>query len=61
MYKPSQVRKAIGVATTGAAAWGAAVVASAPSNITAAEWITLGGVGLAVLACFGLTNDSSTT
>jgi hypothetical protein len=56
-YGVSQVRKAIGVAVAGTALWAGQVVASTPAHVTAPEWVGLGGIGLAVLACFGLTND----
>jgi hypothetical protein len=59
MYTISQVRKAIGVATSGALAWATLVVASPASGVTAGEWLGLGGIGLAVLACFGLTNEAA--
>jgi len=54
-------RKAIGTGIAGAYAWAGVVVASASGPITAAEWLMLGGVGVAVAACFGLTNDPAPT
>lgn len=56
LYSPAQVRKAIGTAVVGVYAWAQFVVNSAPAHITANEWLLLGGVGVAVLAVFGLTN-----
>lgn len=52
----SKARKAVGTAIVGVYAWWGAVVISASGPITAAEWYTLGGVGVAVAAVYGLTN-----
>lgn len=58
LLKPGQLRKAIGVAIVGVYAWAQFVVHSAPAHITSDEWLILGGVGVAVAAAFGLTNDA---
>lgn len=53
----NKIRKAIGVAITGVYVWWGAVMASSSGPITDAEWYALGGVGVAVAAVYGLTND----
>lgn len=53
----AQSRKAAGVAIAGVYGWAGVVVASGSGPITSAEWLALGGVGVAVAACYGLTND----
>lgn len=53
----ANTRKAIGVASTLLAAWATAIIDSASGPITAKEWALLIPIGLAVLACYGLTND----
>jgi hypothetical protein len=40
--------------------WGGVVVASAPTGITGAEWLQLGGVAFTTLVVAGLANDPST-
>lgn len=57
--KPAQIRKAIGTAVVGVYAWAQFVVNSPAAAITANEWLLLGGVGVAVLAVFGLTNAAT--
>lgn len=57
LYSPSKVRKAIGTAIVGVYAWAQFVVNSEPAHISANEWLLLGGVGVAVAAVFGLTNE----
>ena len=52
-----RTRKAAGVLIAGVYGWAGVVVASSSGPITAAEWLALGGVGVAVAACYGLTND----
>lgn len=59
--KPAQIRKAIGTAVVGVYAWAQFVVNSDSAAITANEWLLLGGVGVAVLAVFGLTNAAPST
>lgn len=54
----AQSRKAAGVAIVGVYAWAVAVVDSTSGQITAKEWLALGAIGVAVAACYGLTNDS---
>lgn len=44
MQKPSEIRKSIATGLTGALAWGTSVVVSAPTQVTAGEWVQLGGV-----------------
>jgi hypothetical protein len=56
--QPGRIRKALGVAIVGAYAWAQLVVHSTSAAITADEWLVLGGVGVAVAAVFGLTNDA---
>lgn len=51
------IKKAIGALLTGLLAWGTAVVASESSAITAAEWITLAGVGVTTVTVYLLKND----
>lgn len=51
------MRKANGVLVAGVLGWAGTVIASKPESITAAEWLGLGTVGVAVLAAYGLTND----
>lgn len=53
----AQTRKAIGVGVTGFYAWWGLVLISASGPITDQEWYALGGVGVAVLAVYGLTNE----
>ena len=53
----AQTRKAAGTAIVGAYAWGWMVISSASGPITGPEWMTLAGVGVAVAAVYGLTND----
>lgn len=53
----SQTRKAVGTAIVGVYGWATTVVLSASGPITATEWLALGGVGVAVAAVYGLTND----
>lgn len=55
----SNIAKAIGAAVTGVLAWGGSVVVSPATAISASEWLQLGGVGVTVLAVFGLTNKPS--
>lgn len=56
---PGRYRKALASLIAGSLAWGATVVASAPSSITAAEWLALGGVAAAALAVAGVApNDT---
>lgn len=52
-----QVRKAIGTAIGGVLVWGGLVVDSAPTGVTAHEWLALGAVAATVAAVFGLSND----
>jgi hypothetical protein len=52
-----RTRKAIGTGIAGVYAWAGLVIQSGSSSITAAEWYVLMGVGVAVAACYGLTND----
>lgn len=52
-----KVRKAIGTAIAGVYAWWGLVINSTSHPITAGEWYVLGGVGVAVAAVYGLTND----
>jgi hypothetical protein len=53
----AQSRKAIGVAIAGLSAWVYGVIDSSSVKITSAEWKQLIAVGVATLACYGLTND----
>lgn len=52
----AQTRKAIGVLVTGVYVWWGAVLISPSGPITDHEWYALGGIGVAVLAVYGLTN-----
>ena len=54
----AQTRKAIGTLIVGVYGWATLVVTSGPGAITAEEWLALGGVGVAVAAVYGLTNDA---
>lgn len=54
-----RTRKAIGTGIAGVYAWAGLVIQSGPGSITAAEWYVLMGVGVAVAACYGLTNDTA--
>jgi len=54
-----RTRKAWGAAITGAYAWWGLVITSASGAITANEWYVLGGVGVAVAAVYGMTNDAA--
>jgi hypothetical protein len=53
----STVKKAIGAFLVGILAWGTAVVESASTAITAAEWIVLAGVAVSTITVYLLTND----
>lgn len=53
-----RTRKAIGTGITGVYAWAGLVIASPSAKITAPEWYVLMGVGVAVAAVYGLTNDA---
>lgn len=53
----ANTRKAVGVAAALLAAWATAVLDSDVGPITSKEWAALIPIGLAVLACYGLTND----
>ena len=53
----AQTRKAIGTLVVGVYGWATYVVTSEPGRVTAEEWLALGGVGVAVAAVYGLTND----
>lgn len=57
----SKYLKAIGAAASGLMGWATFVVYSPPAAITSAEWLLLGGVGLTVLAVFGVPNIGYTT
>jgi hypothetical protein len=52
----ADTRKAIGVAVAGVYAWWGLVLQSESGPVTHAELYALGGVGVLVLACYGLTN-----
>ena len=52
----AQTRKAVGTLIVGVYGWAQYVVTSAPGKITSGEWMILAGVGVAVAACYGLTN-----
>lgn len=52
----SKYSKTIAALVTGLLGWGAAVIASAPTGITGAEWITLGVVVATALGVYGVTN-----
>ena len=54
----AQTRKAIGTLIVGVYGWATYVVTSASGKVTAEEWLALGGVGVAVAAVYGLTNDA---
>lgn len=49
-------RKAVGAAVAGIYVWWGAVLISESGPVTAEEWYALGGVGVAVLAVYGITN-----
>lgn len=52
-----QTRKAAGTAIVLLGGWGTAVLYSKPTEITTTEWAALIPIGIAVAACYGLTND----
>jgi hypothetical protein len=52
-------RKAAGAAVAGLYVWWGAVLLSASGPVTPEEWYALGGVGVAVLAVYGITNAPS--
>ena len=52
-----QTRKAVGTLIVGVYGWATTVILSSSGPITAVEWLALGGVGVAVAAVYGLTND----
>jgi hypothetical protein len=49
-------RKTLTALATGLLGWGAAVVASSPSAVTASEWITFGTVLATALGVYGIQN-----
>ena len=49
-------RKTLTALATGLLGWGAAVVASDPAAITAAEWITFGTALATALGVYGVAN-----
>lgn len=57
----AQTRKAIGTAAVLLGAWGTAVLHSKAGGVTTDEWAALIPIGVAVLACYGLTNDPRLT
>jgi len=50
-------RKTITALVTGLIGWGAAVVASASTPVTATEWIMLATVSATALGVYGVTNE----
>lgn len=55
----SQTRKAIGVAATLLGGWVTLVISSDTGGITKGEQVALVPIVLAILACYGLTNDEN--
>lgn len=51
-------RKTITAVVTGLIGWGTAVVQSAPSGVTATEWIMLATVTATGLGVYGIANDA---
>lgn len=54
--KWNEVRKTITALVTGGLGWGTAVIESAPSGVTATEWIMLGTVVAVALGVYAVPN-----
>jgi len=59
MESVDSVRKAIATGLTGTLAWATSVVVSTPSQITAGEWVQIGGVAVAAFLVWLIPNGTS--